>query len=115
MTKKKKWLLGIGGGILLLLAWIVLLSPWVWPGGGIDSLVISKETTWLTNPPMKPNGMVNYVQYVVDRSTQGVTPENNAMACFVRALGPKFVEDLDDSEGVARLSNVLLLDNGGCL
>jgi hypothetical protein len=96
MTKKKKWLLGIGGGILLLLAWIVLLSPWVWPGGGIDSLIISKETTWLTNPPMKPNGTVNYVQYIVDRESQGVTPENNAFACLVRALGPKYLDALMD-------------------
>jgi hypothetical protein len=97
MTKKKKWLLGIGGGILLLLAWIVLLSPWVWPGGGIDSLVISKETTWLTNPPMKPNGTVNYAQYVADRSTEGVTPENNALACFTRALGPMFLWRITDT------------------
>jgi hypothetical protein len=98
MTKKKKWFLGIGGGILLLLAWIVVLSPWVWPGPGIDSLIISKETTWLTDPPMKPNGMVNYVQYAVDHSTEGVTPENNAFACFMRALGPKLIEDWADSD-----------------
>ena len=85
MTKKKKWLLGTSGGIVGLLCWVVLLSPWVWPGPGNESLIISKETTYLADPPMKANGQVDYVKYCRDRYSQGVTPENNALACFVRA------------------------------
>jgi len=49
---------------------------------------VSKETTYLTEP-LRKDGFVNYVAALNQRSSQGVTPENNAAVLFWKALGPK--------------------------
>ncbi len=51
-------------------------------------LVISKETTYITEP-LTPEGLPDYVAFLNRRLSQGVTPENNAVVLLLRALGPK--------------------------
>ncbi len=83
-------------------------SPWWWLAGMVaflvgvpilahfystseafaPPLVISKETTYITEP-LTPEGLPDYVAYLNRRLSQGVTPENNAVVLLLQALGPK--------------------------
>ncbi len=48
---------------------------------------ISEETTRITGP-LRADGSVDYVAFLNGRSSEGVTPENNAAVLFWRAVGP---------------------------
>ncbi len=52
---------------------------------------ISKETTYITEP-LRKDGFVDYVAALNQRSSQGVTPENNAAVLFWKAMGPEEIE-----------------------
>lgn len=51
------------------------------------AVTISKETTYLIEP-LRSDGYPDYVTALNRRSSQGVTPENNAAVPFLKALGP---------------------------
>lgn len=48
---------------------------------------ISKETTYITSP-LRNDGTVDYIEALSQRQREGVTPENNSVVMFRRALGP---------------------------
>jgi hypothetical protein len=50
-------------------------------------LVISKETTYITQP-LRSDGSPDYLGALNQRLSEGVTPENNAAVLFWRAAGP---------------------------
>ncbi len=58
-------------------------KTWHWP-----KVVISKETTYFTEP-LRPDGGVDYVAALNRKYSQGVTPENNAAVALWQAAGPK--------------------------
>ncbi len=51
-------------------------------------LVISRETTYITEP-LTPEGLPDYAAYLNSRLSRGVTPENNAAVLLLQALGPR--------------------------
>ena len=53
-------------------------------------VTISKETTYITEP-LRPDGYPDYVAALNRRQSDGVTPENNAVVPFFRAMGPGMV------------------------
>lgn len=55
---------------------------------GPPKLEICKETVALDNPPMTADGMVDYLKYLNDINSAGVTPENNFMVPCVEIFGP---------------------------
>ncbi len=59
---------------------------------GPATITISPETTYLTGP-LNDDGTVNYTQAFIDRYSEGVTPENNAMTLLVQAFGADFVDE----------------------
>ncbi len=52
------------------------------------AVTISKETTYITEP-LRKDGYLDYVAALNRRSSQGVTPENNAAVLFWKAVGPE--------------------------
>jgi hypothetical protein len=73
------WVGGIVG--LLFLGFIFQL---VRPNSGVT---ISKQTTYIT-APLRRDGLPDYEQYVRQKMSEGVTPENNAAVLLVQALWP---------------------------
>jgi hypothetical protein len=57
-------------------------GEWQWP-----KVVISKETTYFTEP-LRPDGGVDYVAAFNRCYSKGVTPENNAAVALWQAVGP---------------------------
>ncbi len=53
-------------------------------------VTISKETTYITEP-LTTDGYPDYIAAVNRRGSTGVTPENNAVVPFFRAVGPKML------------------------
>ncbi len=51
-------------------------------------LVISRETTYITEP-LTPEGLPDYAAYLNRRLSRGVTPENNAAVLLLEAAGRK--------------------------
>lgn len=49
-------------------------------------IAISKEITYITSP-LRPDGRVDYVEALSQIQRKGVTPENNSVVMFRRALG----------------------------
>jgi membrane protease YdiL (CAAX protease family) len=49
---------------------------------------VSRETTYITGP-LRKDGSVDYVAALNQRTSQGVTPENNAAVLFWQAVGPE--------------------------
>jgi membrane protease YdiL (CAAX protease family) len=52
---------------------------------------ISKETTYITEPLLE-NGAPDYVAVLNERSSKGVTPENNSAVLFWKAVGPREIQ-----------------------
>ena len=48
-------------------------------------IMISKETTYITTP-LRPDGRVDYVEVLSQIQREGVTPENNSVVMFRRAI-----------------------------
>lgn len=55
-------------------------------------VTISKETTYITEP-LRPDGYPDYVAELNRRFSDGVTPENNAVVLFWKALGPRLISE----------------------
>jgi hypothetical protein len=55
-------------------------------------VTISKETTWITSP-LRADGYPDYVRYLNEKLSEGVTPENNAIVPLVRTMGLLDVDD----------------------
>jgi hypothetical protein len=51
-------------------------------------VTISKETTWIT-APLREDGYPDYIRYLNEKLSEGVTPENNAAVLYLRAFGPR--------------------------
>jgi hypothetical protein len=77
----KRWKLWTAAILLLLLVVLIL----AWPSA--PRIVISKETTYITEP-LKPDGTVDYIAALNQRLSEGVTPETNAAVLFWQAAGP---------------------------
>ena len=54
-------------------------------------MTISKATTYIT-APLRKDGYVDYAAALNQRCSQGVTPENNMVVLFVRAVGPESIK-----------------------
>jgi hypothetical protein len=81
--KKKRsvyWWIG-GFVLLLLLAFLYQLF------GPNPPIVVSRETTYITEPLMD-DGLPDYERYTLGQLRAGITPENNAAALLWRAVGP---------------------------
>jgi hypothetical protein len=74
----------VGGAIALRLA-VECYVRFV-PRSGV-LVTISKETTYITEP-LRPDGYPDYTAALNNRASKGVTPENNAVVPFFRAMGP---------------------------
>ena len=81
------------------------------PGRGRNgsqvALTISRETTYITKPLGK-HGYVDYLAALNERARDGVTPENNAVVPFLKAMGldevaPNRRDEYCRMLGVARL------------
>jgi hypothetical protein len=68
-----------------------------------SAVIVSPETTCITGPLHK-DGTVNYVQALIDRFSEGVTPQANAAVPLVRALGPKIFAKCLREESLRQLS-----------
>jgi hypothetical protein len=75
------------------------------PAGNLKlrpNIIISKETTFITEP-LRPDGYPDYVRYVEQQISKGVTPDNNAVVLLLRALGPREISEKDQAEFFKRL------------
>jgi len=70
--------------------WILFPILWVLVFG-LPELIVSRETTFLTEP-LDEDGLPDYVAAWNQRMSEGVTPENNAAAHLWEATGPVFGE-----------------------
>jgi hypothetical protein len=73
-----------------------------WPAEP-DKIIISRETTYILGP-LNPDGTPNYVKYLDDKYSQGVTAENNAAPLLLRAIGPEMLPAEIRSETLRRLN-----------
>ena len=55
------------------------------------AVTISKETTYIT-APLRSDGTVDYVAALNQRSSEGATPENNAVVLLLQAAGPAVID-----------------------
>ena len=74
--------------ILLLIAPFAFLAWFFANRWSHDDLILSKETTYITEP-LDELGYPNYAAALNERMSQGVTPENNAAVLVMKAVGPK--------------------------
>ncbi|MEX2309100.1 MAG: hypothetical protein WD738_15990 [Pirellulales bacterium] len=81
------WWLGGFFFLLLLLFFYQLFGP-------NPPIIVSRETTYVTEP-LKPNGLPDYEQYVLDLYRNDVTPENNAAIPLLQLLFPSQVSPTD--------------------
>lgn len=84
--RKKKWILRIviAIGLYFIIAHLPVPPP---------KLIVSKETTYITDPTFNPDGTVNYVEWLNRHYSEGVTKENNAAALYLAAFGPDCLKD----------------------
>jgi hypothetical protein len=73
-----------------------------WPSEP-DKIIISRETTYILGP-VNADGTPNYVKYLDEKYSQGVTPENNAAPLLLRAFGPDMLPAETRSEMLRRLN-----------
>jgi hypothetical protein len=73
---------------------IVNVGFFIWRFAGFlpVRLVISKETTYITEP-LRSDGTPDYLAALNQRLSRGVTPENNAAVLFWRAAGPGMIQE----------------------
>jgi hypothetical protein len=76
-------------------------------------LVISKETTYITEP-LCSDGTPDYCAALNQRLSKGVTPENNAAVLFWKAAGPGVINAQDRQRYFNMLGVPVPQENGGC-
>ena len=82
-TQRKPRIVGIAAGLVaLLLVWFVIQLF-----GPNPRLIISPQTTYIISP-LGPDGLPDYEGYLLQRGSEGVTPENNAAVLTWQALWP---------------------------
>jgi hypothetical protein len=54
-------------------------------------VTISKETTWITEP-LREDGYPDYLRYLNQKMSAGVTPANNAAVLLWQAMGPSEID-----------------------
>ena len=76
-------------GVCLLLALVILFGLWFFYGSPwyTPPVVISRQTTYVTEPLLAEDGLPDYLAAINRRYSQGVTPENNAAVVWWQALG----------------------------
>lgn len=89
---------------LLLVALVVALPTlfflwrFYWLRWSVDRLIISKETTYITEP-LDAAGYPDYYAALNERMSRGVTPGNNAAVPLLQAFGPSILpENVDKVE-----------------
>ncbi len=97
VKKRRRWPWIIG---IILVALTALAIYAHWPAD--NSITISPETTYIIEP-VNSDGTINYFQALVDKYSQGVTPENNGAVLLVRALGPDALGEDTADEVLAQL------------
>ena len=81
--RKRIWVWLVIAGVV-----VALLAVNYAPLAGPSEFPVGPDTTVIEGP-LNADGTVNYVAYLNERYSEGVTPENNAMVLLVRALGPE--------------------------
>jgi hypothetical protein len=81
-------------GALFVLPLSLFLMQQAGPGPAGPAIVISRETTYITEP-LKPNGLPDYEQYVLKLFRVEVKPEENAAVLLWHALWPGDLESAD--------------------
>jgi hypothetical protein len=87
LPRKKHSVMWWIGGVFLLLFALFLWQLF----GPSPPIIVSRETTYIT-APLKPSGLPDYGQYVLDKAREGVTPENNAAVLLWQAIWPGDLE-----------------------
>ena len=85
--RRRLWIV-LGAIALLVLVRFTILAP------QDPDIIVGHDTTWI-DAPLSADGTVNYVAWLDQRYSRGVTAENNAAGLLIRALGPE--EALDES------------------
>jgi hypothetical protein len=91
--KKKRFrylrILMVAGLLLIgLIAFLAFMNFAGRPRDGQPLVRVSRETTVITEP-LDDNGDPDYITYMNQKLSAGVTPENNAVVLIVQAVGPK--------------------------
>jgi hypothetical protein len=87
----------LAGAIMLLLClfFFQLFGP-------NPKIIISKQTTYITSP-LRPDGVPNYSEYLVESARKGITADNNGAAPFWRAIGLGEIDAKDRDAFAAEL------------
>jgi len=104
-VKKTRWKWVVGIVLLLVVVGVILH----WPGR--VPIEISRETTYITGP-LNPDGTVDYVAYLDQLTSQGVTKDNNAAVLLLQAIGPDALPDETRDEILDRLDMPALPEDG---
>ena len=80
--KPNVWRYLIGVVVLLLAAFFYQLF------GPSPAIVVSKETTYITEP-LRKDGYPDYIRYINDKLSEGVTPDNNAVVLIDKDNNPR--------------------------
>jgi len=85
--KRRHWLWIVLGAIAMRVpVRLTILAPQSF------DIIVGHDTTWI-DAPVSADGTVNYVAWLDQRYSRGVTAENNAAGLLIRALGPEKVLD----------------------
>ncbi len=57
-------------------------------------IVVAHDTTYISEP-LRPNGLPDYEQYILEQSRKGITPDNNAGVLLWQALWPNELDPRD--------------------
>ncbi|MBN2294096.1 MAG: hypothetical protein JXM70_16840, partial [Pirellulales bacterium] len=52
------------------------------------NIKISRETTYITDASLNPDGTVNYLEYLNRKYSKDITKDNNAAVLIIQAIGP---------------------------
>ncbi|MEM8945026.1 MAG: hypothetical protein AAGD11_07570 [Planctomycetota bacterium] len=89
-AKRKLPVLWIAVGTLIAILGLFLFQLF----GPNPPIVVSKQTTFITEP-LGEDGLPDYEAYLLERGSEGVTPENNAAVPFWKAMWPGLLEQED--------------------
>jgi hypothetical protein len=81
---KRPWFIIIALCLLIFGAIGIFVAQLFLPGPGV---VVGKSTTHLTTP-LAADGLPDYAAYLLEQSSQGVTPENNGAIPYLQAMWP---------------------------
>lgn len=87
-----------------------LAIKWIVDWFGVP-VVLSKETTYITEP-LRKDGLPDYLAALNQRNSKDVTPENNAAVLFWRAMGPETIYPTHRAKFFQMLGIPALPENG---